>query len=54
MTVVASKLSQVYPHLVEHLSDAEREYLASLLVLRRASREERRSLWFLPCRLHHP
>jgi len=36
MTVVASKLSQVYPHLVEHLSDAEREYLAALLVLRRA------------------
>lgn len=36
MTVAASKLSQVYPHLVEHLSDAERDYLASLLVLRRA------------------
>ena len=40
MTVAASKLSQVYPHLVEHLSEDEREYLASLLVLRRADEGE--------------
>ena len=40
MTVAASKLSQVYPQLVEHLSDQEREYLASLLELRRADVDE--------------
>ncbi len=40
MTVAASKLSQVYPHLVEHLSEEEREYLASLLELRRVDAGE--------------
>jgi len=35
VTVAASKLSQVYPQLVEHLSAEDREYLAAALDLKR-------------------
>ena len=41
MTVAVNKLAQVYPRLVQHMTEKDREYLASVLTLRRISAGQR-------------